>query len=361
MLCVCVCVCRVVPSGATPAVRLSLPPPTLLRPRQLWTGKQLISAVVEHFADGRPPLTFSSGSKVRAMNTDWQVVVFWGGLSGQGSNMPAQGLTPPCMYPSIHTVTADQFGVRLGPCSPPCPTLGQLYSPDSTCTVGQVVDLQKGVVSSPKPSLSTYTLCTVLYCILHTRQLASCITMVCLVGFRCVLLQVPVSYWGPDSGEGDFLFHKGHLLAGCMDKAQFGKFGLVHAMQVGTRPPASIRLGPCVCKARGVTGSSREVPACACWRPLTCSSCWSVCIMQCGMSGALPLLQWSKPTGEEASFHCCTLRLCQWGCSQKMGSLTACPERRRLNLQQACTHSTFASTPCLAAPSPTPPSALCAS
>jgi hypothetical protein len=44
-----------------------------------------------------------------------------------------------------------------------------------------------------------------------------------------------VSYWGADSGEGDFIFHKGHLLAGCMDKAQFGKFGLVHAMQVGAR------------------------------------------------------------------------------------------------------------------------------
>lgn len=41
-----------------------------------------------------------------------------------------------------------------------------------------------------------------------------------------------MSYWGTDSGEGDFIFHKGHLLAGCMDKAQFGKFGLVHAMQV---------------------------------------------------------------------------------------------------------------------------------
>lgn len=41
-----------------------------------------------------------------------------------------------------------------------------------------------------------------------------------------------MSYWGPDSGEGDFVFHKGHLLAGCLDKAQFGKFGLVHAMQV---------------------------------------------------------------------------------------------------------------------------------
>ncbi len=45
-------------------------------------------------------------------------------------------------------------------------------------------------------------------------------------------MQVPVSYWGADSGEGEFVFYKGQLLAGCMDKAQFGKFGLVHAMQV---------------------------------------------------------------------------------------------------------------------------------
>jgi hypothetical protein len=48
----------------------------------------------------------------------------------------------------------------------------------------------------------------------------------------CMCMQVPVSYWGADSGEGDFTFYKGQLLAGCMDKAQFGKFGLVHAMQV---------------------------------------------------------------------------------------------------------------------------------
>lgn len=41
-----------------------------------------------------------------------------------------------------------------------------------------------------------------------------------------------MSYWGADSGEGEFVFYKGQLLAGCMDKAQFGKFGLVHAMQV---------------------------------------------------------------------------------------------------------------------------------
>jgi hypothetical protein len=49
---------------------------------------------------------------------------------------------------------------------------------------------------------------------------------------RICFAQVPLSYWGSSSDEGTFLFHKGQLLTGCLDKAQFGKFGLVHAMQV---------------------------------------------------------------------------------------------------------------------------------
>jgi DNA-directed RNA polymerase I subunit RPA1 len=44
--------------------------------------------------------------------------------------------------------------------------------------------------------------------------------------------KVPVDYWGRGSDEGKFVFHKGELVAGCLDKAQFGKFGLVHAVQV---------------------------------------------------------------------------------------------------------------------------------
>jgi DNA-directed RNA polymerase I subunit RPA1 len=45
-------------------VHLQLPPPAVLKPRQLWTGKQLLSSVVQHFAAGRPPISFSSSSKV---------------------------------------------------------------------------------------------------------------------------------------------------------------------------------------------------------------------------------------------------------------------------------------------------------
>ena len=44
--------------------------------------------------------------------------------------------------------------------------------------------------------------------------------------------KVPVDYWGRTSDEGKFVFHKGELVAGCLDKAQFGKYGLVHAVQV---------------------------------------------------------------------------------------------------------------------------------
>ncbi len=81
--------------------------PALLKPRQLWTGKQLLSAVVRHYSAGQPPLSFTAPSKV------------------------------------------------------------------------------------------------------------------------------PSDYWGRGNDEGEFVFHKGELMAGCLDKSQFGKFGLVHAVQVG--------------------------------------------------------------------------------------------------------------------------------
>ena len=44
--------------------------------------------------------------------------------------------------------------------------------------------------------------------------------------------KTPADYWGKSSGETELLFFKGELLHGCMDKAQYGKFGLVHAVQV---------------------------------------------------------------------------------------------------------------------------------
>lgn len=44
--------------------------------------------------------------------------------------------------------------------------------------------------------------------------------------------KTPADYWGKTSGETELMFFKGELLHGCMDKAQYGKFGLVHAVQV---------------------------------------------------------------------------------------------------------------------------------
>eukprot|EP00898_Chlorokybus_atmophyticus_P009008 jgi/Chlat1/9108/Chrsp97S08381 len=42
--------------------------------------------------------------------------------------------------------------------------------------------------------------------------------------------KVASSYWGAGNGEGEVLVRNGELLAGILDKAQFGKFGLVHSV-----------------------------------------------------------------------------------------------------------------------------------
>ena len=42
----------------------------------------------------------------------------------------------------------------------------------------------------------------------------------------------------PESGEGHMVVHKGELVQGILDKAVFGKFGLVHCVQA--RPAASL-------------------------------------------------------------------------------------------------------------------------
>jgi hypothetical protein len=45
-------------------LRFTLPRPALCRPRLLWTGKQLIAAVVAAATAGMPPLTMSAKAKV---------------------------------------------------------------------------------------------------------------------------------------------------------------------------------------------------------------------------------------------------------------------------------------------------------
>eukprot|EP00899_Mesostigma_viride_P013846 jgi/Mesvir1/22462/Mv18493-RA.1 len=55
---------------------LTTPPPAVLRPVPLWTGKQVLSAVLRHLARGRPPVSFSSTCKVPGD--------YWGKGAGEG-------------------------------------------------------------------------------------------------------------------------------------------------------------------------------------------------------------------------------------------------------------------------------------
>lgn len=43
--------------------------------------------------------------------------------------------------------------------------------------------------------------------------------------------KVPPDYWGRSNGETEVLVADNELVTGVIDKAQFGKYGLVHAVQ----------------------------------------------------------------------------------------------------------------------------------
>lgn len=43
--------------------------------------------------------------------------------------------------------------------------------------------------------------------------------------------KVPGDYWGKSSGELEVLIQNNELICGVIDKAQFGKYGLVHIVQ----------------------------------------------------------------------------------------------------------------------------------
>eukprot|EP00891_Asterochloris_glomerata_P002926 jgi/Astpho2/2926/e_gw1.00050.63.1_t len=87
------------------------------------------------------------------------------------------------------------------PCNLPCP-LPALLKPEPLYTGKQVVSAVVGFFTRDMPPL--------------TLSAGS---------------KVPIDYWGEHSGETSVLFHKGELLTGCMDKAQYGMYGLVHAVQ----------------------------------------------------------------------------------------------------------------------------------
>ena len=63
--------------GSARGHSITVPPPAIVHPRELWTGKQVISAVLDHITHGRPDMTMSHGCKVPAN--------YWGGEnSGEG-------------------------------------------------------------------------------------------------------------------------------------------------------------------------------------------------------------------------------------------------------------------------------------
>ncbi|KAG2439375.1 hypothetical protein HXX76_004732 [Chlamydomonas incerta] len=57
--------------------------PCMIKPRQLWSGKQVVSTVISFFTRGLPPLSFSAGGKVPAS--------YWGAGSGEDEMQFHQG------------------------------------------------------------------------------------------------------------------------------------------------------------------------------------------------------------------------------------------------------------------------------
>lgn len=75
----------------------------------------------------------------------------------------------------------------------------------------------------------------------------------------CADSKVPLDMWGKQSGEGRMHVWRNHLVAGCVDKASFGKHGLLHVFYVS-------RLS-CWC---GVVCPPRRRGACCC---AACAAC----------------------------------------------------------------------------------------
>lgn len=49
--------------------------------------------------------------------------------------------------------------------------------------------------------------------------------------------KVSDKYWGKGNNEEELIFQTGDLVTGVMDKAQYGKFGMVHGVQVSSHWP----------------------------------------------------------------------------------------------------------------------------
>lgn len=55
-------------------------------------------------------------------------------------------------------------------------------------------------------------------------------------------IKVSGEYWGKNSGELEVILKDNELLTGVIDKAQFGKYGIVHTFQELYGPQAAGRL-----------------------------------------------------------------------------------------------------------------------
>lgn len=84
---------------APPDKRIRTPAPTIIRPKELWTGKQLISCILQHLTDGLPQLNMDSKAKTPAVafGEDWEeheVLIRQGELLRGVLDKSAFGATP---------------------------------------------------------------------------------------------------------------------------------------------------------------------------------------------------------------------------------------------------------------------------
>jgi len=62
-------------STGSPGAKLKVPPPAIMKPKPLWTGKQLVSSFLEYVTQGQPPLSMRLAGKVPSS--------YWGANSGE--------------------------------------------------------------------------------------------------------------------------------------------------------------------------------------------------------------------------------------------------------------------------------------
>ena len=98
-------------------------------------------------------------------------------------------------------------------------------------------------------------------------------TLICLA-------QVGAEYWGKGSEELQLHVFRGYLCTGCMDKAQYGRHGLLHSVQVTSLAlelELCVPAAPLTCMIRG-----RCLSGAISWFGADTWTChtWTVCMAQ---------------------------------------------------------------------------------